>query len=77
MFVIAIEFLTRLLKGLNDNKEFHYHLRCAKLNIIQPGFADDLHLFSRVDVGSAKILFDCFQVFSNTSGIVANMIRKL
>lgn len=60
LFVLAMKFFTRLLKGLKEIKEFHYHPRCAKLNIIQLGFANNLLLFSRGDVESAKKLFDYF-----------------
>lgn len=49
LFVISMEYLTRLLKNLKNDPDFNFHPRCDKLNIIQPGFADDLLLFCRGD----------------------------
>ncbi|XP_075098936.1 uncharacterized protein LOC142175834 [Nicotiana tabacum] len=39
----------------------------AKLNLVQLGFADDLLLFCRGDVISAKLLYVCFDSFSRAS----------
>ncbi|XP_019266980.1 PREDICTED: uncharacterized protein LOC109244356 [Nicotiana attenuata] len=72
LFVIAIEYLTRLLKTLKNNPDFNYHPRCAKLNLVQLGFADNLLLFCRGDVISAKLLYACFESFSKASSLVAN-----
>lgn len=52
LFVLPMEYLTRLLKTLKDKPNFNYHLICEKLNIIQLSFAEDLLLFCRGDVGS-------------------------
>nr|XP_016472665.1 PREDICTED: uncharacterized mitochondrial protein AtMg01250-like [Nicotiana tabacum] len=72
LFVIAMEYLTRLLKTLKDNPNFNYHPWSAKLNLVQLRFADDLLLFCRCDVISAKLLYACFESFSKASGLVAN-----
>lgn len=45
LFVLAMEYLTRLLKTLKDKPDFNYHPRCdQKLNIVQLNFADDFAL---------------------------------
>lgn len=67
-----MEYLTRPLKTLKNNPDFNYHPRCAKLNLVQLGFADDLLLFCWGDVISAKLLYACFDNFSKASGLVAN-----
>ncbi|XP_070038220.1 uncharacterized protein [Nicotiana tomentosiformis] len=72
LFVIAMEYLSRLLKTLTENPDFNYHPRCDKLNIIQLGFADDLLLFYRGDVVSTQLLYKQFQQFSLASGLIAN-----
>lgn len=68
----SMEYLSRLMKNQDANKEFKYHLRCSKLNVIQLGFADDLLLFSRGDVKSVQLLFNTFQQFSKAFGFRAN-----
>lgn len=72
LFVLVMEYLSRSLKSLKDKPDFNFHPRCAKLNIIQLGFADDLLLFCRGDVLSAQMVFECFQKFSLASGLMAN-----
>ncbi|XP_015166936.1 uncharacterized protein [Solanum tuberosum] len=47
LFVLATDYLTRILKNLQKNPDFHYHPRCKKQNIVQLSFADDLLMFCR------------------------------
>ncbi|XP_070015206.1 uncharacterized protein [Nicotiana sylvestris] len=68
LFVIAMEYLTRILKTLKEKPDFNYHLRCEKLHIVQLSFADDLLMFYRGDVVSIKLLYECFDQFSKASG---------
>lgn len=72
LFVLAMEYLTRILKTLRKNPDFNYHPKCSKMNIIQLSFADDLLLFSRGDIMSVQLVFQCFQQFSKASGLIAN-----
>nr|XP_016505691.1 PREDICTED: uncharacterized protein LOC107823531 [Nicotiana tabacum] len=67
-----MEYLSRSLKTLNQIPDFNYHPKCAKMKILQLGFADDLLLFCRGDIGSIKLLFQCFMEFSNASGLMIN-----
>lgn len=61
LFVLGMEYLTKLLKNLSTNPYFNYHPRYQKIKIIQLSFADDLLLFCRGDLISGRLLFDCFQ----------------
>lgn len=45
LFVLAMEYFTRLLKDLKNKPDFNFHPRCEKLNIVQLSFTDDLLLF--------------------------------
>ncbi|XP_070044997.1 uncharacterized protein [Nicotiana tomentosiformis] len=67
-----MEYLTRNLKTLNQIPDFNYHPKCAKLQILQLGFADDLFLFCRGDIGSIKLPYNCFMKFSKASGLEIN-----
>ncbi|XP_075085145.1 uncharacterized protein LOC142168364 [Nicotiana tabacum] len=52
LFVLAMEYLTRSLKTLNQIPDFNYH--------------------PKGDIGSIKLLFQCFMEFSNASGLMIN-----
>ncbi|CAN4117930.1 unnamed protein product [Withania somnifera] len=76
LFVLAMDYLTRLLKSLHSNADFHYHPRCKKQRIIQLSFADDLLLFCRGELKSVRSLYACFLQFSKASGLVANVEKS-
>lgn len=76
LFVLAMEYLTRLLRTLKGNLDFNYHPRCESLGIIQLGFANDLLMFCRGDVVSTKLLFEYFQHFFKDSGLIANINKS-
>lgn len=73
LFAIAMEYLSRSLNELKHIKDFKYHPQCAKLGITHLCFAEDLLLFSKGDVNSIKARQQCFQHFSNASGLQANL----
>jgi len=56
LFAIAMEYLSRLLKGLKEETNFKYHPKCSKLDITHLCFADDLLIFSRGDLNYIKAL---------------------
>lgn len=76
LFVMTIEYLSKLLKQLGKLYDFNFHPKCAKMNLIQLGFADDLLLFFRGDVMSVHMLSDRFQSFSKVSGLIANLSKS-
>lgn len=57
LFVLVIEYFTRILKRLQPVPDINFHLKCEKLKIIQLSFADDLLLFSRGDVQSVTLFY--------------------
>ncbi|XP_019248755.1 PREDICTED: uncharacterized protein LOC109228026 [Nicotiana attenuata] len=73
LFVIAMEYLSRLLRRLKQTKEYKYHPRCSKFNITHLGFADDLLMFARGETGSGQALHHCFSQFSVASSLQANL----
>ncbi|XP_058768924.1 uncharacterized protein LOC131642722 [Vicia villosa] len=72
LFVLVMEYLHRCMMELKENKDFKYHPRCAKLNITNICFADDLMLFARGDVLSVKTMMCTFNKFSEETGLKAN-----
>ncbi|XP_060170724.1 uncharacterized protein LOC132601667 [Lycium barbarum] len=76
LFVITMEYLSRILQKLESNPDFNFHPRCEKMNLVQLGFADDLLLFCRGDLGFAQLLFQAFKLFSESSGLIANQSKS-
>ncbi|XP_019252836.1 PREDICTED: uncharacterized protein LOC109231644 [Nicotiana attenuata] len=76
-FVMAMEYLRKLLKPLKDNKIFKFHPKCAKVNLVQLGFTDDFLLFYRGDLQSVKILHHQFQIFSASLSFSCKSKQKL
>uniref|UniRef100_A0A0V0HSC7 Putative ovule protein n=1 Tax=Solanum chacoense TaxID=4108 RepID=A0A0V0HSC7_SOLCH len=76
LFAIAMEYLSRSLNGLKEDKTFKFHPKCSKLGITHLCFADDLLIFSRGDMESIKALQKCFSTFSQASGLQANLNKS-
>lgn len=72
IFVLGMEYLSRVLNTNCNSSSFHYHSRCKTIKLNHLCFADDLILFGRADRESIKVLFDSLKIFSETSGLVAN-----
>lgn len=75
LFVLVMQYFGRILKILETTNGFKYHPKCAKLRLIQLGFADDLLLFCRGDITSITYLYDCFQKNSTTSRLIENISK--
>ncbi|XP_062103511.1 uncharacterized protein LOC133814585 [Humulus lupulus] len=60
LFVLIMEYLTRLLLLASQQKEFRFHPLCKHLKLVNLCFADDLLLFCKGSYSSVKILFDGF-----------------
>ncbi|XP_070044964.1 uncharacterized protein [Nicotiana tomentosiformis] len=73
LFAIVMEYLSRSLNGLKGNKVLKYHPKCVKLGITHLSFADDILLFARGNLQSIAALHRCFNHFSQTSGLQANL----
>ncbi|XP_019266752.1 PREDICTED: uncharacterized protein LOC109244163 [Nicotiana attenuata] len=76
LFMLVMEYLTRLLKTVKKDPNFNYHPKCGKWIIVQLSFADDLLLFCRGDDISVQLLLQCFQQFSKALGLVANADKR-
>lgn len=76
LFVLGMEYFSRLLKLMARNPIFKYHPKCTKYKIIQLSFADDLLLFSKGDIRSIQLLVNCFQEFSVTTGLCVNLTKS-
>ncbi|KAL2246328.1 UNVERIFIED_CONTAM: Retrovirus-related Pol polyprotein from type-2 retrotransposable element R2DM, partial [Sesamum indicum] len=69
LFLLSMEYLSRMIKRKTCNSDFNYHPKCEKLKITHLLFADDLMLFFRGDLPSIHILMECLNVFRDASGL--------
>lgn len=72
LFVLGMEYLSRLLTVVGESELFKFHPRCKGLKLNHLCFADDLMLFCKGDVTSAQILCDCLDILAASSGLHAN-----
>lgn len=72
LFVLCLEYLSRLINLATTNSDFNFHPKCGHLGITHLAFADDVILFSRGDIPSVSILMDCLQVFRSKSGLAVS-----
>ncbi|XP_075098078.1 uncharacterized protein LOC142175392 [Nicotiana tabacum] len=71
-----MEYLSRNLKILKQEKAFHYHPMCSRLDLTHLSFADYLLLFVRGDATSVALLHHRFNIFSAASGLKANLAKS-
>ncbi|XP_019258261.1 PREDICTED: uncharacterized protein LOC109236524 [Nicotiana attenuata] len=71
-----MEYLSRNLASLKEEKDFKFHPRCAKLGITHLSFADDLLLFTRGDLKSVQTMQKKFTQFTEASGLQENLSKS-
>lgn len=72
LFVICMEYLSRILKEVSRYQGFNFYQGCRLLKMCHMTFADDLILFCGGDYYSMFILLRGFATFSATSRLEAN-----
>lgn len=69
IFVLAIEYLSRLLNSLKDNPEFKYHSKCKSQQLNHLVFVDDIMGFCKADMKSPILMKQAFEEFLEVSGL--------
>ena len=77
LFVIGMEYLSRLLKASSRSSNFIYHPRCKKMGLNHLIFADYLMLICKGDLASIHILTESIKSFSKASGLSANPNKSI
>ncbi|KAL2893324.1 LINE-1 retrotransposable element ORF2 protein [Bienertia sinuspersici] len=72
LFVLGMEYLSRILNNLHDDSTFKFHPRCKGIKLTHMCFADDLIMCCRGERNSVEKLLHCFNEFSRASGLQAN-----
>ncbi|CAH9148298.1 unnamed protein product [Cuscuta epithymum] len=76
LFVVCLEYFSRLLTIRAETSRFNYHPLCASLGITHLAYADDLMLFSRGDKYSIEILVNTLKEFGDVSGLRVNHTKS-
>lgn len=72
LFVLIMEYLTRLLQQAAASGEFRYDLGCRTMKLISLCCADDLLIFCKASPMAVNCVLLAFQRFSDCTGLVAN-----
>jgi hypothetical protein len=76
LFIICMEYFSRLLKSSTQLSSFNFHPKCQALGISHLGFADDILLLYPCDMASVNILLQQLHVFGESSGLVINAAKS-
>ncbi|KAJ0833348.1 putative RNA-directed DNA polymerase [Helianthus annuus] len=71
LFTLVMEVLTCILNhATRIDSSFRFHNKCEKQRIVNLCFADDLFLFARGDMGSARCIMSSLTKFTRMSGLI-------
>jgi len=73
IFVLVMEYLSRLFKKASSEQGFKFHPHCKKTKLIHLLFADDLIMFSVVDPITVQLIIG---KFSRSTGLEANKSKS-
>ncbi|KAL0444064.1 UNVERIFIED_CONTAM: hypothetical protein Slati_2129100 [Sesamum latifolium] len=76
LFLLCMEFFSRLIKRNTTNSNFNFHPKCEKLKITHILYVDDLMFFSRGDLPSIHILMEYLQEFRDVSRLAVNTSKS-
>lgn len=76
LFVLVMEYLTRLLKTEVRNGRIKFHHQCQNLEIVNLCFADDLILVCKAELETVTIIRDRLNEFAETTGLQANTAKS-
>lgn len=76
LFVIWLEYFSRMLKRATKNSEYNFLPKSGSLKITHLAFTDDLMLFSGGNEILVGILMDCLNKFGDTSGLKLNVDKS-
>ncbi|KAL2248483.1 UNVERIFIED_CONTAM: hypothetical protein Sindi_2700600 [Sesamum indicum] len=76
LFLLIMEYFSRLVKRNTSTSDFNFHPKCEKLKITHLLFAEDLMLFSRGDLPSIHILMECLREFRDASSLTVNTSKS-
>ncbi|GJV00879.1 hypothetical protein Tco_1330149 [Tanacetum coccineum] len=77
LFTLVMEVLTLIIRRrVRLSETFHYHNHCEELQLVNVYFADDLFIFARGDVDSARVIMESLDEFKSTLGLVLSLPKS-
>ncbi|XP_062103584.1 uncharacterized protein LOC133814669 [Humulus lupulus] len=76
LFVLIMEYLTRLLAHCSGKKGFGFHPMCKQLRLTNLCFADDLIIFCKGNFSSVTCIQEAFKKFCDSTGLSANKSKS-
>lgn len=76
LFVLVMEYLTRILKKMSDLPDFKYHHMCKSLKLTHLIFTDDLIIFCKGDYRSIARVMEALHTFSDVIGLIVNVDKS-
>ncbi|GKA30820.1 putative RNA-directed DNA polymerase [Tanacetum coccineum] len=74
--LLYIHMVVMIQRRVLETNQFTFHRYCAKLNLINLCFADDLFLFAHGDVQSATIIKNGLDEFKHASGLIPSLPKS-
>lgn len=76
IFVICMEYFTRIMQHVATMHGFEYHTKCRGLKLNHLCFADDVLLFCKGEVQSVLLMLNGLAAFSEASGLHTNSTKS-
>jgi len=76
LFVLTMEYLSRLFKHASTQQGFEYHHHCKRMGMTHLMFTDDLIIFCKANPTSLHLLMNAFHVFTRSTGLKANLDKS-
>ncbi|XP_019103706.2 uncharacterized protein LOC109134420 [Beta vulgaris subsp. vulgaris] len=76
LFVLCMEYLSRILNEMGELQQFNYHPRCKDIRLTHMCFADDLVMCCKGEYASVYLLLRAFKLFSSSTGLQANVSKS-
>ncbi|GKD69105.1 protein LAZ1 [Tanacetum coccineum] len=77
LFTLVMEVLILIIRRrVRLSETFRYHNHCEELQLVNVCFADNLFIFARGDVDSARVIMESLDEFKSTSGLVLSLPKS-